>query len=100
MSPLTGLGLTKSAGTINIPPLRGSNLLPTAICLLPTWFEEICMRRSCRSLKCLCLVSLLLALPVEAQTRRGAESASAQRADEEVVRVRTELVQTDVTVVD
>ena len=59
------------------------------------------MRRlSGRSLRSLWLVSLLLSLSsgAGAQTRRAAEAA--QRPDEEVVRVRTELVQTDVTVLD
>ena len=51
-----------------------------------------------RRLRSLCMVSLLLAAPVAGQTRRAAEPPTAQ--GEEVVRVRTELVQTDVTVVD
>jgi hypothetical protein len=35
MSPLTGLGVNRDAGAINMPPLRGSQLL-TAYRLLPT----------------------------------------------------------------
>jgi VWFA-related protein len=47
-------------------------------------------------LKRVCLVLLLLGLPVGAQTRREVTTSQS----DEVVRVKTELVQTDVTVVD